>query len=67
MIKAFGMKETLVVAHIAAVLLAQAGMLAAPDVPGAENALSQAVTAGLGLISQSIVIWKYLHHHGDKK
>lgn len=67
MMKAFGAKELTVIAHMLIVVLVQTGTLQPADMAGAEGALGAGIAQAAGLVSAAVVLWKYLHHHGDTK
>lgn len=59
-------KDIAAVAHSVTLLLALAGVITAGQASGAETAIAAGITAGCGLLGQAVVLWKYIHHHGDE-
>lgn len=49
-------------AHTLAVQLVLFGAINRTDVASAEGSISTAITAACALISQAMILWKYLHH-----
>lgn len=50
------------VAHAVTFLLCLLGVIAKADGANAESVLAAGITAAIGLASQAVVAWKYLHH-----
>lgn len=59
-------KDIAAIAHNVALLLSLAGVIGAGAVGGTETAIAAGITAGCGLASSAVVLWKYIHHHGEK-
>lgn len=54
-------------AHTLTVLGALTGFIRAADMTSAEGAIAAAATAACGLLSQGVIVWKYIHHQQQER